>query len=128
MKALFGKPTREHKQLVGRHTFDAAERPLQKDVELTVRTWELNTMGYLVTCGNDRWKILAEVENAANELAENANAFVQDASAHLNGRRLRPSLHWRVGRILRRRESMDRSEFSPRLNLGQGCPWVFPTG
>ncbi|WP_406203629.1 hypothetical protein [Streptomyces decoyicus] len=76
--------------------------------------------------GKDRWKILAEVEDAANELVESANTFVQDASAHLNGRRLRPSLRWRVGRILRHRESMNRSEFSPRLNLGQGVPLDLP--
>ncbi|MET8184041.1 ETEC_3214 domain-containing protein [Streptomyces sp. NPDC005336] len=58
VKALFGEPAWAHKQNVGMHDVDEKERPVQRHVELTVRTWPLGTMGFLVTWCNEDDEVL----------------------------------------------------------------------
>ncbi|MFB9457412.1 ETEC_3214 domain-containing protein [Streptomyces antimycoticus] len=58
VKALFGEPAWAHKQTAGVYDVDEQQRPVQKHTELTVRTWPLGTMGFLVTWCNEDDEVL----------------------------------------------------------------------
>ncbi|MFF3265291.1 ETEC_3214 domain-containing protein [Streptomyces sp. NPDC002932] len=58
VRNLFGEPAWEHKQKVQKHHADKRDKVVRRDVELTVRTWPLGALGYLVTWCNDGDEVL----------------------------------------------------------------------
>ncbi|GHE46439.1 hypothetical protein CP980_34950 [Streptomyces vinaceus] len=57
VKDLFGEPAWEHKQGVSMYGGEAPEAGM-REVDLTVRTWPLGTLGYLVTWSSEHDEVL----------------------------------------------------------------------
>ncbi|MFJ3519879.1 ETEC_3214 domain-containing protein [Streptomyces sp. NPDC090131] len=58
VKDLFGEPAWEHKQTVQKYGADERDEAVLQDLQLTVRTWPLGTLGFLVTWSNEHDEVL----------------------------------------------------------------------